>query len=64
MNPPPRIPPPPPAGGVRRARKRGDARWLLWTSALGVGVVLGVCAYRLLPPVVSFVDYWLAVVLG
>lgn len=59
----PRIPAPPPADERRRAR-RGDARWLIWLGALGVGVAAGVCAYQWLPPIDTTFDYWLALALG
>ena len=62
---PPRIPvPPPPRVDPRRARKQSDARLFVWVGALAAGVGAGVAGYQLLPVVVLYFDYWLALLLG
>jgi hypothetical protein len=58
-----RIPPPPPRHG-KPYKRPSDPRWWIWTGALALGIALGVVAYRWLPRVDTYFDYWLALVLS
>jgi hypothetical protein len=58
---PPVIPAPPPGGGKRRkalAKGSGDRRWLVWASALALGIALGMVTYQTVTPLKRFFDYW------
>jgi len=60
--------PPIPSETKRRAKRLRkpppDLRWLIWVSSFVVGMALGVTAYRYLPSLDLYFDYWLALALS
>jgi hypothetical protein len=58
--------PPLPSIGRRGGRRKANAdrRWLLWLGALVLGIALGVGGYRLIKPIATYFDYWVAVALS